>query len=171
MEFSFGLMGFLIVFPLIVAAALLFVRQEGPRRVIVCVSGVAIALASVVLVVVNLGASCTLFAFESMAIDFICTGISVAIAAVIVWFAVRYKNLWAAVLAGVQVVGTLILEFMFSHGIEVPYGLYFDSLSLLMTFIVGVVGSGICIYALGYMEDFQAHEPEGARIAARCSSR
>ena len=84
----------------------------------------------------NLGASCTLFAFESMAIDFICTGISVAIAAVIVWFAVRYKNLWAAVLAGVQVVGTLILEFMFSHGIEVPYGLYFDSLSLLMTFII-----------------------------------
>ena len=67
MEFSFGLMGFLIVFPLIVAAALLFVRQEGPRRVIVCVSGVAIALASVVLVVMNLGASCTLFAFESMA--------------------------------------------------------------------------------------------------------
>lgn len=162
MEFSFGLMGFLVVFPLIVAAALLFVRQEGPRRVIVCVSGVAIALASVVLVVMNLGASCTLFAFESMAIDFICTGISVAIAAVIVWFAVRYKNLWAAVLAGVQVVGTLILEFMFSHGIEVPYGLYFDSLSLLMTFIIGVVGSGICIYALGYMEDFQAHEPEGA---------
>lgn len=162
MEFSFGLMGFLVVFPLIVAAALLFVRQEGPRRVIVCVSGVAIALASVVLVVMNLGASCTLFAFESMAIDFICTGISVAIAAVIVWFAVRYKNLWAAVLAGVQVVGTLILEFMFSHGIEVPYSLYFDSLSLLMTFIIGVVGSGICIYALGYMEDFQAHEPEGA---------
>ena len=162
MEFSFGLIGFLIAFPLIVAAALLFVRQEGPRRVIVCVSGVVIALASVVLVVMNLGASCTLFAFESMAIDFICTGISVAIAAVIVWFAVRYKNLWAAVLAGVQVIGTLILEFMFSHGIEVPYGLYFDSLSLLMTFIIGVVGSGICIYALGYMEDFQAHEPEGA---------
>ena len=77
MEFSFGLIGFLIVFPLIVAAALLFVRQEGPRRVIVCVSGVVIALASVVLVVMNLGASCTLFAFESMAIDFICTGISV----------------------------------------------------------------------------------------------
>lgn len=115
MEFSFGLMGFLIVFPLIVAAALLFVRQEGPRRVIVCVSGVAIALASVVLVVMNLGASCTLFAFESMAIDFICTGISVAIAAVIVWFAVRYKNLWAAVLAGVQVVGTLILELSLIH--------------------------------------------------------
>ena len=45
---------------------------------------------------------------------------------------------------------------------EVTYGLYFDSLSLLMTLIIGVVGSGICIYAVGYMEDFQAHEPAGA---------
>lgn len=162
MEFSFGLIGFLIVFPLIVAAVLLFVRQEAPRRVIVCASGAVIAAASVILVVMNLGAGCTLMEFESMALDFVCTGISVAIAAVIIWFAVRYKNLLAGVLAAVQLVGTLILEFTFSHGIEVPYGLYFDSLSLLMTFIIGVVGSGICIYALGYMEDFQAHEPEGA---------
>lgn len=162
MEFSFGLIGFLIVFPLVVAAVLLFVRQEGPRRVVVCASGAVIAVASVALVVMNLGAGCTLFEFESMVVDFACTGVSVAIAAVIVWFAVRYKNPWAAALAGVQVVGTLVLEFAFSHGIEVPYGLYFDSLSLLMAFIIGVVGSGICIYALGYMEDFQAHEPEGA---------
>ena len=161
MEFSFGLMGFLIVFPLIVAAALLFVRQEGPRRVIVCVSGVAIALASVVLVVVNLGASCTLFAFESMAIDFICTGISVAIAAVIVWFAVRYKNLWAAVLAGVQVVA----RSSWSSCSPTHRGALRPVLRLALAsddLHRRVVGSGICIYALGYMEDFQAHEPEGA---------
>ncbi len=31
-----------------------------------------------------------------------------------------------------------------------------------MAFIIGGVGRGICVYALGYMEDFQAHEPEGA---------
>ena len=171
MEFSFGLIGFLIVFPLIVAAALLFVRQEGPRRVIVCVSGVAIALASVVLVVMNLGASCTLFAFESMAIDFICTGISVAIAAVIVWFAVRYKNLWAAVLAGVQVVGTLILEFMFSHGIEVPYSLYFDSLSLLIPSSSAwwEAASASTLWATWRIS--RPTSLKGRRIAARCSSR
>ncbi|MEC4294308.1 NADH-quinone oxidoreductase subunit 5 family protein [Adlercreutzia shanghongiae] len=162
MELSLGLLGFLIVFPLIVAAVLLFVRQEAPRRVIVIAAAVVIALASVALVVMNLGASTTLFEFQSEALDFVCTGVSVAIAAVIIGFAVRYKNIWAAVLAIVQVVGTLVLEFAFAHEIEVPYGLYFDSLSLLMTFIIGVVGSGICVYALGYMEDFQAHEPAGA---------
>lgn len=162
MELSLGLLGFLIVFPLVIAAVLLAVRQEAPRRVIVIAASVVIALASVALVVPNLGASTTLFEFESEALDFVCTGISVAIAAVIIAFAVRYKNIWAAVLAAVQVAGTLALEFVFAHEIEVPYGLYFDSLSLLMTLIIGIVGSGICVYALGYMEDFQAHEPEGA---------
>ncbi|MEC4175888.1 proton-conducting transporter membrane subunit [Adlercreutzia sp. R7] len=162
MELSFGLLGFLIVFPLVVAAILLFVRHEAPRRVIVCAAGIIIGVASVALVVMNLGASCTLFEFRSEAIDFLCTAISTAIAAIIIGFAVRYRNVWAGVLAVVQIVGTLVLEFAFAHAIEVPYGLYFDSLSLLMTLIIGVVGSGICIYAVGYMEDFQAHEPAGA---------
>ncbi|MEB1813886.1 NADH-quinone oxidoreductase subunit 5 family protein [Adlercreutzia mucosicola] len=162
MELSLGLLGFLIVFPLVVAAILLVVRHESPRRVIVCAAGIVIGVASVALVVMNLGATCTLFEFQSEALDFVCTGISVAIAAVIIGFAVRYRNPWAAVLAVVQIAGTLVLEFAFAHDIEVTYGLYFDSLSLLMTFIIGVVGSGICIYAVGYMEDFQAHEPAGA---------
>ena len=162
MELSLGLLGFLIVFPLVVAAILLVVRHESPRRVIVCAAGIVIGVASVALVVMNLGATCTLFEFQSEALDFVCTGISVAIAAVIIGFAARYRNPWAAVLAVVQIMGTLVLEFAFAHDIEVTYGLYFDSLSLLMTFIIGVVGSGICIYAVGYMEDFQAHEPAGA---------
>lgn len=161
MELSLGLLGFLIVFPLIVAAVLLFVRHEGPRRVIVCAAAAVIAAASVALVVMNLGAATVLFSFESEVVDFVCTGISALIAAVIIAFGVRYKNVLAIALAAVQIVGTLVLEFVFAHEIAVPYGLYFDSLSLLMAFIIGVIGSGICVYALGYMEDFQAHQPEG----------
>ncbi|WP_304425924.1 hypothetical protein [uncultured Adlercreutzia sp.] len=163
METSFALIGFLIVFPLVVAALLLVVRPEGPRKVVVCISAALIAVASVALVLMNLGASCTLLAFESEALDFVGTGVSLVVAAVVIGFAIRYRNLWAALLAVVQIAGTLVLEFVFAHEIEVPYGLYFDSLSLLMTFIIGVVGSGICVYALGYMEDFQAHEPAGAK--------
>ena len=29
-----------------------------------------------------------------------------------------------------------------------------------MVLILGIVGTGICVYALGYMKDFQAHHPE-----------
>ena len=158
-----ALLGFLIVFPLVVAAVLLAVRGDGARNVIVCASAIIIGAASVVLVGSNLGTQGVFFEFSSLALDFTCTGVSVVIVGIILAFAVKYRNLLAGALALVQLVGALVLEFVFAHEIEVPLGLYFDSLSLLMAFIIGVIGSGICVYALGYMRDFQAHEPEGAK--------
>ncbi|NBI32142.1 proton-conducting transporter membrane subunit [Enterorhabdus sp. P55] len=158
-----ALLGFLIVFPLVVAAVLLAVRGDGARNVIVGASAVIIGVASVVLVATNLGTSGVYFEFSSVVLDYVCTGVSVVLVGIVLSFAVRYKNLPAGALALVQLVGALVLEFAFAHEVEVPLGLYFDSLSLLMAFIIGVIGSGICVYALGYMRDFQAHEPEGAK--------
>ena len=158
-----ALLGFLIVFPLVVAAVLLAVRGDGARNVIVGASAVIIGVASVVLVATNLGTPGVYFEFSSVVLDYVCTGVSVVLVGIVLSFAVRYKNLLAGALALVQLVGALVLEFAFAHEVEVPLGLYFDSLSLLMAFIIGVIGSGICVYALGYMRDFQAHEPEGAK--------
>ena len=158
-----ALIGFLILFPLAIAAILLIARTEVARRVIVCAAGVVIGIGSVWLVLANLGASCTQFEFSSTTIDMISTVVGVLVAAVIFGYGVKYKNMLACVLAVIQVAGSLVFDLVYARGIEVEYGLYLDSLSLLMAFIIGVVGSGICIYALGYMEDFQAHEPEGAK--------
>ncbi|WP_244596734.1 NADH-quinone oxidoreductase subunit L [Paraeggerthella hongkongensis] len=130
---------------------------------IVGASALVIGLVSVWLVVAYLGAPWITYEFYSPVADYACMAISVLIAVVILYFGIKYKNVWACVLAGVQVVGSLVFEFGFAHDILVTEGLYLDSLSLLMAFIIGVVGSGICVYALGYMEDFQAHEPEGAK--------
>lgn len=157
------MLGFLIMFPLIVALVLLLVRNNQARNVIVCASAVVIAAASVALVVANIATAGVYFEFSSKAIDTVCTVVGVVIAAVILAFGIKYKNLWASALAVIQVVLSLVLELFFAHGITVECALYFDSLSLLMTLIIGIVGSGICVYALGYMEDFQKHEPEGAR--------
>ncbi len=85
------------------------------------------------------------------------------IAAVILSFAFKYRNVLAAVLAIVQLLLALAFEFMFASQVDVPYGLYLDSLSLVMALIIGIVGTGICVYALGYMKDFQAHEPSDAK--------
>ena len=130
---------------------------------IVGASALVIGLASVWLVVSYLGAPWITYDFYSPVVDYVCMAVSVLIAAAILYFGIKYKNLWACVLAAVQVVGSLVFEFGFAHDVLVTEGLYLDSLSLLMAFIIGVIGSGICVYALGYMEDFQAHEPEGAK--------
>ena len=158
-----ALIGFLILFPLLVAGVLLLVGNETARRVIVCSSAVIIGFGSVWLVLANLGTPWVGIEFSSGAIDIVCTLIGLVIAAVILCFGVKYKNVLACVLAVVQVVGSLVFDVFVAHGIEVRYGLYLDSLTLVTTFIIGVVGSGICIYALGYMEDFQAHEPADAK--------
>ncbi|MBR5259171.1 MAG: NADH-quinone oxidoreductase subunit L [Eggerthellaceae bacterium] len=157
------MLGFLIVFPLIVAAVLAVVRNDAVRDVIVVASAGVIGVASIALVAMNIGAPGVFFAYSSGVVDMVCMAIGVLIAAVIIAFAVKYKNILAGALAVVQVVLSLVFELGFAHGVHVEFGLYFDSLSLLMAFIIGVIGSGICVYALGYMKDFQHHEPEGAK--------
>lgn len=158
-----AMLGFLILFPLVVAAVLLAVRNNQARKAIVCASAAVIGIVSIYVVIAFMGASWVPFEFHSHIVDYLGSVVGVAVAAIIIAFGIRYKNVWAVVLAAIQVAGSLVFEFVFARGIVVIEGLYLDSLSLLMTFIIGVVGSGICVYALGYMEDFQAHEPEGAK--------
>ena len=157
-----AILSFLILFPLLVALLCFVVKNNQARKVIVCVASGVIAIASVGLVATYLDTPQT-FAFHSQIVDYVTSAIGVVVAASVIAYAIRYKNIWAGALAIVQVIGSLVFEFVFAHGVVVTEGLYVDSLTLLMTLIIGIVGSGICVYALGYMEDFQAHEPEGAR--------
>ncbi len=157
------MIGFLVIFPLVVAALLLILRSESVRSAIVWVSGIVIAVVSCAFVIMNIGAGEVLIEFSWEPLDHVCTLISCLIVATILAFCVKYRNAWAAILAIVQLAAVLYFEFAYAAQIDIPNGLYFDSLTLLMVFIIGVIGSGICIYAIGYMEDFQAHEPEGAR--------
>lgn len=158
-----ALLGFLILFPLIVAGLLLIIRHNQARNIIVGIAAIAIALASVWLGAAYLGAPWVPMTFSSSIVDHVCMAISILIAIGIVYFAIRYKNVWACVLALIQVISSLVFELGFGSHIKVEEGLYLDSLSLLMAFVIGVIGSGICVYALGYMKDVQAHKPLGSK--------
>ena len=157
------MIGFLILFPLVVAVILLAVRNNAARNVVVVAASLVIGLGSIWLVAVGLnGASPVYFEFSSPIVDGACTIVGIVVAITVICFGVKYKNYLAVVLAIIQLVGSLVFELNFAHGIEVSTPLYYDQLTLLMVFIIGIIGSAICVYALGYMEDFQAHEPEGA---------
>ena len=151
------LIAFLILFPLLAAGLLLLLRGEGPRKVIVTVSAAVIAVGSIMLAVQYLGSGWVGLPFSSQVIDYIGCAIGVAISAVIIGFGVKYKNYLAVGLAIVQLVGDLVFEFGFAHAAHVEVGLYVDSLSIVMALIIGIIGSGICLYALGSMVDFQDH--------------
>ena len=157
------LIGTLILLPLVVAVLLLVLKQDGIRNVLVCVSAAAIAVLSVALAISYLQTGWIAFDFSSEIVSYCCTGFSVLLAVAILYFSFKYKNILVTVLAIVQLAGSLVFEFCFADGIVVTQGLYIDSLSIIMALIIGIIGSGITVYALGYMIDFQHHEPEGAK--------
>jgi len=47
-----------------------------------------------------------------------------------------------------------------SSAADVAYPLFSDSFSLVMALIIGIIGSLICVYSLGYMRHFYEHHPE-----------
>ncbi len=157
------LLVFLIAFPILSALLLLCVRNDMGRGAITCISAGVIACASIVLAVQHLGTEGVYYEISSPYIDYMCTAISAICVVVVIAFAVKYKNLLSGLLAAIQIGVVLVVEFGFAHDMEVELGLYVDSFSILMALIIGIIGSGICIYALGYMTDFQHHEPEGAK--------
>ncbi len=154
---------FLMAFPAVIAVLLYVIRNDAARNFLVIVGAIVTAVASVALACMHIASGLVLFDCESAIADTACTVISCICVFVILGFAVRYKNALAGILGIVQLIVVLYVEFSFAHDMEVPQGLYVDSLTLMMVLIIGVIGSGICVYAIGYMKDFQAHEPEGAK--------
>lgn len=157
------LIGTLILLPLVVAILLLLLKQDGVRSALVCVAAAAIAVLSVALAISYLRTGWIAFSYSSEIVNICCTVFSVLLAVAILSFSIKYKNILVTALAVIQLAGSLVFEFVYSKGIEVQQGLYIDSLSVIMALIIGIIGSGITVYALGYMIDFQHHEPEGAK--------
>ena len=147
------MIGFLILFPLVVAALLLIFRQNKVRNAIVWVASIVIMGASIAFVAMNIGTPGQYFLFESVVVDWASIAISVIVGAIVIFYSVKYRRFWVLGLAAIQLIGTLIFEFGCAHDIVCTRGLYVDSLSLIMTLIIGLVGAGICIYSIGYMED------------------
>ena len=164
-----GLLCFQIMFPLVPAVGMLLARQERVRDAIGVLGSAAIMLTTVVIAVVFFGAGEQYFEVApavSHGITVAASAIDVLLCGVILYNARRYKNLLTAVLAIVQLAGSLGFAAMtLPSGKPVSYRLlYLDEMSVIMLLIIGIVGSLICIYALGYMKDFQAHEEHEAAL-------
>jgi len=153
---------FLILFPLIVALALLIVKSDAVRDIIVKVAAVLIAAASILLAVENFGTGGQFFDFQSSSLGMVMLVIEAILAVVIFVLGVKYKKYLVCVLAAIQTPLMVWFELVHGHHMEVAHNVYVDRLSIIMVLIVGIVGSLICVYAIGYMKDFQHHHHDQA---------
>jgi ech hydrogenase subunit A len=152
-----GTIIFLILFPLVVAVALLILKTDKPRDIIVKGGAAVIAVASVILVIQNFSTGGQYFEFPSEIIGYIMMGIEICLAILIFYLGIKYKKYLACVLAAIQTPLLVWFEVTVGHKIEVANNIYVDRLSLIMVLIIGIIGTLICVYAIGYMKDFQHH--------------
>ena len=147
----------LLLVPIAAAALLALFKPDIIRNIIVTVASVILIGASVFLAVSAWSNGITVV---HAAIPWLWTALFIvefAVAVIILCLAVKYKKPLAIILAVVQAVLLLILEF---SGIVHPQAeivLTLSNLSLVMVLIIGIIGSLICVYALGYMKDYAAH--------------
>ena len=147
---------FLVIFPLIVALALLVLKADAGRDIVVVGSSVIIAAASIFLCWQYFGGE-VFFEFESHAVGYVMMVIEACLAVVIIVLGIKHKKYLASVLAAIQTPLLIWFELSAGHDIHVEHNIYIDKLSLIMVLIIGIIGTLICVYALPYMKDYQHH--------------
>ena len=152
-----GTITFLIIFPMIIAFILLAAKSDKARDMIVYVATAVIAAGSIVTAFQFFRSSGEFFSFDGEIVGYAMMVIEAGLAVYIIITGIKHKKYLASLLAIVQTPLMIWFEFKHAHGIEVEYNMYIDKLSVIMILIIGIIGSLICVYATGYMKDFQHH--------------
>ena len=158
-----GIIGFLIVFPLVAAILCVVAPNQRIREVVVYVAAACIGVASIVLASSHLVGGATYYPGHAHWMNWVCLIIDLALSAYIMWRALNAGRKGVFALACVQALLVCVLEFGVANNLTVRNAVYIDTLSSIMVLVIGIIGSGIIIYAVGYMRDFQHHQDELAR--------
>ena len=155
-----GAITVLVLYPLLAALAVFLVKEDEVRNKIVRVSaGITAALTLVVVCLFFHKGIAYSYRLETV-IDLVMAVVEVVLAAYIITIGIRYKNYAISVLSFLQTAAILCFELTAKSQIEVGNAIVFDKLTAIMVVIVGVVGSLICIYAVGYMKTYHIHHTE-----------
>lgn len=155
-----GTIFFLILFPLVVAFVLLVVKADAARDVIVKFAAIVIAAGSIYLAVKYFKSGGQFFDFSNATVNYVMMIIEAFLAVYIIITGIRHKKYLASLFAIIQTPLLIWFELTKGHHIEVVNNMYIDRLSIIMVLIIGIIGSLITVYALGYMKDFQHHHAD-----------
>ena len=100
------------------------------------------------------------FPAESHLVNMFMLGVEVLIAAFIVYISLRAKQYLPVLLVVVQSAIMVTFELTAGGSMEIENSLFIDKFSIIMALIVGIIGSAICLYAIGYLPEYHQHHKE-----------
>jgi ech hydrogenase subunit A len=152
---------FLILFPLITAVFMLFAKKETERNWIVKLSALVIGVVTVWLLITTFDKGALLVsAIPAEPVSLVMFIIEMLIAIFILYLGIIHKRYLVVALILVQSVMMLYFELVYAHSVEVSSNLFIDEFSNILALIIGIIGSLICVYSLGYMKFFHEHHKE-----------
>jgi ech hydrogenase subunit A len=144
----------LILLPLIVGLCLLCVRPDPLRRFIVVGAVVAVSCGSVALSFMATPVDLTAEFWHAPWLRWSILAVEMGMGVYVVYAGIRARSVLVPILMLAQAALVLGLEFGAGEHAPAKGPLFLDNLSVIMAVINGLVGGGICIYALGYMREY-----------------
>ena len=139
---------------------MLAMRKDHGRKMIVQVSAVVIGIGSLLLLLFGYDKGTLIFSMDAEPVSQIMFIIEMVLAVYILYLGIRHRKSLTVFLILLQSCLLLYFELGFSANLHIGNILFLDQFSIIMALIVGIIGSLICVYALGYMETYHHHHKE-----------
>jgi len=147
----------LVLLPLAVGCLLLVVHSDLWRKLLVVATVMAVCIGSLLLLRMSAPFALGDFPIRAHAVSQGMWGISLLIGGYLLFVGIRSKNYLVILFTLLQ--AGLMSWFELGPGahVEVAQPLFVDQFAIIMALINGLIGGGICLYALGYMQDCHEH--------------
>ena len=152
------LIAFLILFPFLAALVMSSMRKSGLIRRCVQFSFCGIIVAAVILFAVAglINGETVSYLPHTHGIDMLMLAVEWALVALVFYYSFKYRKYYCALLSIAQTALMTWLEL--SGRVSLPGDhILSDKLTIVMALMIGIVGCLICVYAIGYMKDYNRH--------------
>ena len=152
---------FLIVFPLVISiVALLLPRGLLIKKIIGVCANIVLCAVPLYLLITYLDKGPAFFHLESHLINAGMLLVELIIAVYILYVSIQSKKYLPALLVAVQSLVMVSFELISGKAIHIEHSLFVDKFSIIMALIVGIIGSAICLYGIGYLAEYHEHYKE-----------
>jgi len=153
---------FLIAFPFLAALILAFMRKQGKLRSVFVFFSCVVLIAAVLYFSVNglITNKSQSFLPETHNLDLAMMSAEFGLMILIVVYAVRYRKYYVALLSIVQTGMMTWLDFSGKNEVTQAPHIFSDKLTIMMCLMIGIIGTLICVYAVGYMKEYHEHHKE-----------
>ena len=145
---------FLILFPAAISLVLLSIPVKPVRRLIAVIANIAL-IAETIHLLYSAGGETVHYELENVWIERAMMALEAALSFYILYMGVRFRRYLVVLFTLLQLALLIHFETVAAPGIHVAHSLFVDNFSIILALIIGVIGSIICLYAIGYIEEYQ----------------